>query len=189
MDKERTFVLIKPDGVKKALIGKIIQRFEDSALKLIALKMLWVDEKHAKQHYKLDEEWAKKVYEKTLSAYQKEGKKLEFKSHMDLGLEIQKRNIDFITEGPVIALVLEGNHAIEIVRKMVGHTEPRQALPGTIRGDFASLESYADSDEKKQAVRNLIHASDSTSNATHEIALWFTPKEIHNFKTIHDFIS
>ena len=92
--------------------------------------------------------------------------------------EIRKRNIDFIREGPVVAIVLEGPHAIEIVRKIIGHTEPRQAIPGTIRGDFISIESYAVSDAEGRAARNLVHASDSAENANREVDLWFKKNEI-----------
>ena len=105
--------------------------------------MVWASEDLAKNHYFLDEQWAKNVYEKTKAAYEKEGKKLEYQNHLDLGKTIQKWNMEFLREGPAIAIVLEGPHAVEIVRKMVGSTEPRQASPGTIRGDFAAVESYA----------------------------------------------
>jgi nucleoside-diphosphate kinase len=105
---------------------------------------------------------------------------------MDLGQTIQSWNMNFLREGPVVAIVLEGPHAVEIVRKMVGSTEPRQALPGTIRGDFASIESYPVADKKKMALRNLIHASDSVDNAKREISLWFKEEEVISHKTIHD---
>ncbi|HTZ41990.1 MAG TPA: nucleoside-diphosphate kinase [Candidatus Omnitrophota bacterium] len=175
---EKTLVLIKPDGVKRNIIGKIISRFEDTGLKIIAMKMVHIDEEHAGKHYPLDEEWAKAVFEKTKSVYDRENKPMKYKTHMEWGNEIRKRNMEFLREAPVVAMVLEGPHAIEIVRKIVGHTEPRQALPGTIRGDFYSIESYAASDAEGRSVRNLIHASDSAANAEKEIALWFRPEEI-----------
>lgn len=175
---EKTLVLIKPDGVKRDIIGKIISRFEDTGLKIAAMKMIHVDEKHAGEHYPLDEEWAKAVYEKTRSVYEKENRPMKYNNYLEWGKEIRKRNINFIKEGPVVAMVLEGPHAIEIVRKIVGHTEPRQATPGTIRGDFFSIESYSVSDSEGRSVRNLIHASDSTQNANREIALWFKEEEI-----------
>ena len=183
---EKSLVLIKPDGVKRCLIGKIISRIEDTGLKICAMKMIWADEKLAQNHYKLDESWAKNVFEKTKAGYEKEGKKLPYKNHLDLGTTIQKWNMNFLKEGPVISLVVEGPHAIEIVRKLVGSTEPRQAAPGTIRGDFASIESYAVADAKSRVIKNLIHASDSPENGKREIALWFSPKEVHNYKTIND---
>jgi len=182
--QERTLVLIKPDGVKRGISGKIISRFEDSGLKIIALKFIWADEELAKNHYYLDEEWAKGVYEKTKKNYDKEGKKFPYKNHLEVGKQIQSWNMDFLTEGPVIAIVLEGPHAIELARKMIGSTEPRSSLPGTIRSDFASIESYPVADANKRVMRNLVHASDSVESAKREINLWFSPEEIHsNYKT------
>lgn len=181
MTQERTLVLIKPDGVVRSLTGEIISRFEKTGLKIIGIKMVWVDETFAKQHYKLDEVWAKNVYDKTKTTKEKEGQPFPYKDHMEYGSMIQSWNAKFLQEGPVIAIVLEGPHAIEIVRKMVGSTEPKQASPGTIRGDYASIESYTLANTKSRVLRNLIHASDSIENAEHEIGLWFTPKEIHTY--------
>jgi len=183
---QKSLVLIKPDGVKRCIIGRIISRLEETGLKICAMKMIWADENLAKNHYKLDEEWAKNVFNKTKASYEKEGKKLPYKDHMDLGLTIQKWNMNFLKEGPVIAMVIEGPHAIELIRKIVGSTEPRQAAPGTIRGDFASIESYAVADNKKRVIKNLIHASDSEENGKREIALWFSPNEVHSYKNVHD---
>ena len=182
---ERTLILIKPDGVKRGISGKIISRFEDACLKIIALKMIWADKELAKNHYFLDEEWARSVYEKTKKNYEKEGKSFPYKNHMEIGEQIQKWNMDFLVEGPVIAVVLEGYHAVEIARKIVGGTEPRSSLPGTIRGDFASVESYPVADAKKRVLRNLIHASDAVESAKREINLWFSPEELHSdYKTL-----
>jgi nucleoside-diphosphate kinase len=176
--KERTLVLIKPDGVKRGISGKIISRFEDTGLKMIAMKMAWVDEEHAGKHYPLDEEWAKKVFEKAAAVCEKEGKPMKFKNYLEFAADLRKKNIDFIKEGPIIAMILESPHAIEIVRKIIGHTEPRQAIPGTIRGDFISIESYAVGDAEERVARNLVHASDSAKNAKREIDLWFRKDEI-----------
>lgn len=175
---ERTLVLIKPDGVKRSIVGKIISRFEDTGLKIIAMKMIWINEEHAKKHYILNEEWARGVFEKAKAAYEKEKKQMKHKTHMEMGKDIQKKNVAFLTEGPVIAIILQGNHAIEIVRKMIGSTEPRQAVPGTIRADFISVESYNIADSEGRVVRNLVHASDSQASAEREIALWFKKEEI-----------
>ena len=179
---EQTLILLKPDAVQRSLIGKIISRFEDTGLKIMAMKMVWADEKLAKSHYFLDEDWAKKLYEKTSSAYEKEGKKMKWKTHLELGKDIQFWNMSFLRECPVIALVLEGPHAIELVRKIVGTTEPRQSLPGTIRGDFASVESYAVANPLNRVLRNLVHASDSTETAKREIPLWFSNEDLHSYK-------
>lgn len=182
MEKERTLILIKPDGVFRSICGKIISRFEEAGLKIAGMKMIWADDIIAAKHYPLDEEWAKNVWKKTIASYKKENKKPEYKNYKEMGRAIQTANIEFLKEGPVIAIALQGPHSIELVRKMVGATEPRAALPGTIRSDFASIESYQIADKKKRTVRNLIHASDTKENAEKEIAIWFDPNELHNYK-------
>ena len=154
---ERTLVVVKPDGVQRGLVGKIITRFEDAGMKIVGMKMSWIDKDFAKRHY--TEEIAKK--------------------HGD---HIRRFNIDFITEGPVVAIVVEGINAIENVRKMIGPTEPRQAQPGTVRGDFSHV-SYEYADRKKMVVRNVVNASSSKKDAEYEIKLWFTGKELHDYKS------
>ena len=178
--EERTLVLIKPDGVMRSISGKIISRFEDTGLKIIGMKMIWADDKLIKNHYHLDEEWAKNVFEKTKKTREALGDPFPYKDPIEYGKMIQSWSMNFLKEGPVIAIVLEGPHAIELVRKIVGPTEPRQALPGTIRGDFASIEPYAVANDKGRGVRNLIHASDSAGNGKREIDLWFSKNELHS---------
>ncbi|MBW2966365.1 nucleoside-diphosphate kinase [Candidatus Woesearchaeota archaeon] len=157
---EKTLVLLKTDAVERGLIGRIIERFENAGLKIIGMKMQWIDEKFAKRHY--TEDIAKRR-----------------------GEHVRAWLLQYITEGPVVAMVLEGLHAIETVRKIVGPTEPRTAAPGTIRGDFA-LVSYDFADKKKKAIRNLIHASGNKKDAEHEIKLWFEPEELHSYETVHE---
>ena len=182
MHKEQTLIILKPDAVQRNLVGKIIERFENIGLKIVAMKMAQASPEHASKHYKLDEEWAKGVYTKAKASYDKENKKLPYKDHMEMGKAIQARNMKFLCECPVITAVLQGPHAIELVRKMIGSTEPRQALPGTIRGDFASIESYALTDPRERVLRNLVHASDSVENAKREISLWFSPQELFDYQ-------
>jgi nucleoside-diphosphate kinase len=179
---EKTLILLKHDSVSRGLVGKIISRFEDIGLKITAMKMLLPDEELAKNHYFLDEEWARNVFDKTKAGYEKDNKPFPYKSHMELGKQIQNWNMNFLREGPIIAMILEGPHAVEIVRKLVGSTEPKSSPPGTIRGDFAMMESYSVADAKSRVLRNLIHASDSVKSADREIALWFHPKEIQSYK-------
>ncbi len=179
---EQSLILLKPDAVQRNLIGKIISRFEDAGLKISAMKMVQPNKELAGKHYILDETWALKLFNRSKEAYEKEGKKMKFRDHIEMGNDIRNRNMVFLQEGPVVALVIEGPHAIELVRKMIGHTEPRQAIPGTIRGDFASIESYTVSDSKGRVLRNLVHASDTPENAKREIALWFNKNEVHNYK-------
>lgn len=154
--KERTLVLLKPDAVQRGISGEVLSRFEKAGLKIVGLKMKWVDKSFAKKHYTAHVE--KPFYP---------------------GLE------KMITEGPVIAMVLEGLHAVETVRKLVGPTEPRQAPPGTIRGDYAHV-SYEHADKKGIAIKNIIHASGNQEEAKTEIDLWFKPDELHSYKTVHE---
>lgn len=153
---ERSLVIIKPDGVQRALIGRILQRFEDAGLKIVGMKMHWVDSDFAKKHYAAHVE---KPFYKGLEA--------------------------FITEGPVVAFVVEGISAVSTVRKIVGPTEPKSAQPGTIRGDFAH-HSYSYTDKKGVAIKNLIHASGTKEEADAEVALWFGEQELHTYKTVHE---
>jgi nucleoside-diphosphate kinase len=159
MTIQRTLVLIKPDGVQRSLVGKIISRFEDAGLKIVAMKMMWIDKKFAEEHY------------------------------LDVKQRYDKRILDnltsYIREGPVIAMIIEGVEAINVVRKITGSTYPNEAAPGTIRGDFAHIsKEYANKNNKK--VGNLIHASADEKDAKREIALWFSIEEIHSYKTVHD---
>lgn len=153
---ERTLVLVKPDGVERGLIGEIITRFEKVGLKIIGMKMVWIDKEFSKKHYSAL--IAKPFYK---------------------GLE------DFIISGPVVAMVLEGIDSVELVRKMIGATEPKSSAPGTIRGDYAH-HSYGYADKKGIAIRNLIHASGNKEEAKAEVALWFTAKEMHSYGTVHE---
>ena len=179
---EQTLILLKHDAVVRNLVGKIITRFEDIGLKITAMKMIWPNEHLAKNHYFLDETWAKNVFDKTKASYEKENKPFQYQNAMELGKQIQSWNMKFLREGPVVAIILEGPHAIEIVRKIVGSTEPKSSPPGTIRGDFAMIESYSVADKKSRVLRNLIHASDSQQSAQREIELWFSKEEVHNYK-------
>jgi nucleoside-diphosphate kinase len=178
---ERTLVLIKPDAVVRNLVGEIITRFEKTGLKIAGMKMVWADEDLANKHYILDEQWARNVFEKTKKTKEAEGQPFPFHDALEYGRMIQGWNASFLREGPVVAIILEGPHAVEIVRKMIGTTEPRQASPGTIRGDYAMIESYTLANDKGRVLRNLAHASDSSETAEREIALWFTKKEVHSY--------
>lgn len=153
---EKTLVLIKPDGVKRGLMGEIIKRFEQRGLKIVGMKMIWIDEHFSKKHYSAH---VKKSFYKQLE--------------------------DFIVSGPVVAMVIDGIHAIEIVRKIVGSTEPKSAEIGTIRADFSHV-SYTYADTKGMAIKNLIHASGNPEEAAIEIGLWFKPEEIYDYKTVHE---
>ena len=146
MEKERTFVMIKPDGVQRGLVGEIISRFEKKGIKIVAMKMLKVDRELAEKHYAVHK--GKPFFEPT---------------------------VKYITSSPVIAMVLEGYNVIEMVRNMVGKTNPQEAAAGTIRGDYG-----------QHIGRNIIHASDGKETAEYEINLWFKQEEICDYKRIDE---
>ncbi len=143
---ERTFVMIKPDAVQRGLIGEIISRLEKKGLKIVAMKMLNVSRDLAERHYA---EHREKPFFQSL--------------------------VDYITSAPVVAMVVEGKNAVKVVRTLVGATNPQEALPGTIRGDFGM-----------DIGRNVIHASDSLESAEREISLFFKPEEIVEYKRIDE---
>jgi nucleoside-diphosphate kinase len=157
---ERTLVLLKPDAVQRCVSGELISRFERAGLKIVGMKMAWANEDFAKQHYTED-------------------------IAIRRGEAARRRVVSFIVSGPVIAMVLEGISAVEVVRKIVGETEPKKAAPGTIRGDYAHM-SFAWADAQDKGVPNLIHASGNVEEAKSEVALWFKPEELHTYKTVHD---
>jgi nucleoside-diphosphate kinase len=179
---EQTLLLVKPDGVQRALIGKIISRIEDSGLKIVAMKMVMPDEKTAKMHYIEDREWMENIGLKTLSTFKEKG--IESKeTALQIGQRVHSYLTDYLTSGPVVAVVIEGNEAISIIRKIVGATEPRKADPSSIRGQY-SIDSYDVADAKQRAVKNLIHASEDRKTAEREIAVWFKPGEIIKYKRL-----
>ncbi len=153
---ERTLVLVKPDGVERGFVGAILSRFEKTGLKIVGMKMVFMDSDFAKKHYAVH---VNKAFYKSVE--------------------------DFMISGPVVAFVLEGIDAVDLVRKMIGATEPRSAAPGTIRGDFAH-HSYEYADKKGIAIRNLVHASGTKQEAKVEVALWFKKEELFSYKTVHE---
>lgn len=181
---EQTLLLIKHDGVLRGLIGEIVGRFERVGLKVCALKMLMADEALARHHYQATPAWTKAVAEKTRKGCWEKGIILK-ETDQQIADRIVQWNTTYLREGPVVAIILEGLHAVELCRKLTGHTEPRQALPGTIRGDFA-YDSYVLGDAKQRPLRNLVHASSSPEEAIREIGLWFRKREIYNYSTPHE---
>lgn len=185
MTVERTLVLIKPDGVQRGLIGEIIQRFEKRGLKVIGLKLTSVEEEMAKKHYPVTEEWYVKVGKNTLSDCEKYGIKIEenigTKDPIEIGKKVHEWNVNFLTSGPIVAMVLEGIHAIEAVRKLAGETVPNLAQVGTIRGDFTTISAIS-ANIKGRAIYNLVHTSKNKEEAEEEIKLWFNEEELHNYK-------
>ncbi|MEK7160661.1 MAG: nucleoside-diphosphate kinase [Patescibacteria group bacterium] len=187
MKNERTLVLIKPDGVQRSLIGEIIKRYERSGLKLVALKFFVPDSETIKKHYLIDPEWTRKVGEKSIAAYEKKGMKAPFSEPVKCGEAVLGRLAKYLTSGPMVAMVWQGNKAVGIVRKITGGTEPLTSDVGTIRGDF-TIDSYDLGDADERAIRNLIHASGSVDEANKEIALWFVPEEVINYRLVQEQI-
>jgi nucleoside-diphosphate kinase len=179
MKNKRTLVVIKPDGVQRSLIGEIIRRYERVGLKLIAMKMVMPDEDMATKHYYEvgGDEWIEEVGRKARAAYEKKGEESPYKTNKDNGWAVLKANAEYLSSGPVIAMIFEGANAVELVRKITGATAPLLADVGTIRGDF-TLDSYALADADGRSVRNLIHASGEVKEAKQEIKIWFNEEEI-----------
>ncbi len=179
---ERTLIVVKPDGVVRGLVGEILRRFEQAGLKLIAAKMVLVTKDLAEKHYPehREELWVG-IGEKTLSHYKEveaDAKKLlGTNDPKEIGKLARVWLLEYITSGPVFAAVLEGPHAVELVRKISGHTLPLKSAPGTIRGDFSFDSSYL-ANTAKRAIKNLVHASGNKQEADYEIPLWFEKSEL-----------
>jgi|TARA_Y100000310_G_C20537524_1_gene741607 nucleoside-diphosphate kinase len=187
MKNEKTLVVIKPDGVQRSLIGEIIQRFERSGLKLIGLKMTVPTVEMIEQHYTVNPEWKKNVGEKSIEAYKKKGHQPPSEDPMVIANQVLDSLKKYISSGPVIAMVWQGMHAVGVVRKITGATEPLSSDVGTIRGDY-TIDSYQVSDIDGRAVRNLIHASGDVDEAQAEIKLWFNEQELFNYRHIQEAI-
>ena len=184
---ERTLVIIKPDGVQRTLIGEIIQRYERVGLKLVGLKMLVPTAEHIEAHYTLDPNWKKNVGEKAIQSYAKKGMTPPSDDPIKVGDAVVERLRAYMTSGPVIAMVWQGAHAVDVIRKITGGTEPRSSDVGTIRGDFV-LDSYPMADTDDRAIRNLIHASGTVEEADKEIPHWFSSDEITKYRLVQEEI-
>jgi nucleoside-diphosphate kinase len=182
---ERTLVIVKPDGIQRALIGEIVKRYERLGLKLAAIKMLVPTEEMIEGHYLLDPNWKKNVGTKAIESYKKKDETPPSSDPIEVANLVVERLKKYMTSGPVIAMVWEGAHSVELVRKITGGTEPRSAGIGTIRGDFV-VDSYQMADSDNRAIRNLIHASGSVPEAEMEIPHWFSPKEVINYRVPHE---
>jgi len=178
--KERSFVIVKPDGVQRGLIGEILRRFERTGLKLVCLKLTMLDEKKLWEHYGKDDAWFEKKGTKMIEDKKAAGLPAD-KPAIEFGKDIIRVLVKFMTAGPVVVMVWEGNQAVAVVKKLVGGTEPATSDVGTIRGDL-TLDSYAISAVDDRAVRNLVHCSDAPDEAEREIKLWLDPKDILDYK-------
>ncbi|MGB9707377.1 MAG: nucleoside-diphosphate kinase [Microgenomates group bacterium] len=187
---EQTLIIVKPDGVKRGLVGEIIKRLESTGLKLVACKMLLPTKELAEKHYPKDRrEFIDGMGNKTLENYKELGldpqKMLGTNDPHEIGLMIRGWLIEYITSDPVVAMIWEGPLAVSLVRKIAGNTLPFKAECGSIRGDLA-FDSSALANTAKRAIKNLIHASGSKEEAQYEIPLWFSSDEICSYKRVEE---
>jgi nucleoside-diphosphate kinase len=159
---ERTLIVLKPDAVKRGIIGEIITRFERVGLKIVGCKMIRPGRDHYYEHYEGISQMATRRGQKALDV-----------------------TLSMMEEGPVIAFVLEGVEAVALVRKMVGTTEPKEAQPGTVRGDYAHI-SFGYADKNGVGIPNIIHASGDAKEAEQEISHWFSDSELFDYETVYE---
>lgn len=179
---ERTLVILKPDAVQRGLVGEILARFEKIGLKVVGMKMLIPSEELVTTHY--PDDMIPIVGNKTKKDWDAYGVEYD-QTVEEIGAEIVQATRDFMRSAPVVAMIFEGGHAVEVVRKMVGSTGPKDSAPGTIRGDFAHL-SLGRASLLKRGAANLVHASGSVEEAKQEIALWFKPDELYEYRLVHE---
>ncbi len=182
--KERTFVIIKPDGIQRSLTGEIISRFERVGLKTVGMKMIMATEDQCWKHYNKDDEWFQSKGENAVANREKLGLPVE-KEAIEYGRDIIGVVVKYMVASPVIVMALEGNEACTVVKKLVGGTEPATADIGTIRGDF-TIDSYQITDVDGRAVRNLVHCSDNPEEADYEIGLWFDKSELIDYRLVQE---
>jgi nucleoside-diphosphate kinase len=184
---ERSLVLIKPDGVQRGLVGEIITRFEKKGLKISAMKMVWPTSEMAKKHYDQPESAMIMLGTRTLESYAEKGLTHPMSDPIEIARDIQSRLVKYLVVGPVVAMIVEGAHAIAHVRKIRGGTNPLSADIGTITGDY-TIDSYFLSDADERAIRNLVHASGTVEEAENEIKIWFSEQEVHDYDLAIDKI-
>ncbi len=182
--KERTLVIIKPDGVQRSLVGEIISRFERVGLKMTAMKMVVAKPEQCWEHYHKDDEWFLVKGTQLVENLKNAGLPVE-KEAIEYGRDIIGVLVKYMTASPVVVMVLEGNIATAVVTKLVGGTEPTTADIGTIRGDYA-IDSYQIANQDNRGVRNLMHCSENPEEAEREIKIWFTEDEIIKYRLIHE---
>ena len=191
LKEEKTLILVKPDGVKRGLIGEIMGRIEQRGLKVIAMQMVWADKAQLAKHYSDSEANLRAMGEKTLATYQKYEldpvREIGTADAVKIGKMVHGWIVDFMSSGPIVKMVVQGIHAVEMVRKIVGGTLPSQADMGTLRGDY-SVDSAVLANAQKRGVRNIVHASGNVAEAEAEINLWFKDGEIHEYKRAEEDI-
>lgn len=183
--QEKTFVMVKPDGVVKGLVGEVISRMEQRGLKVVALKMFTPTKAQIDSHYPKNDTWVSGLGVNTKATYEKYGhdvkKHLNTDDELEIGKIVRGWILNTMTAGPVVVMVFEGLHAVDMVRKVVGSTVPSSAPVGTIRGDF-SIDSPLLANLQKRSLLNLVHASGTTDEAVREIDHWFNVGEIVSYE-------
>lgn len=183
--EEKTLLIIKPDGVRKGLIGEIIRRVEQRDLKIIAIEMFQSTHEQIDEHYPKNEEWITRLGSKTLATYTKYNispkKELGTDDPKKIGLMVREWLVNYMTSAPLVRMVIQGVHSVDMVRKIAGATLPYLADMGTIRGDYSN-DSPVVANIEKRAVMNLVHASETLEEAKHEIEFWFGKSPIYNYK-------
>ena len=184
MKTEKTLVIIKPDGVQRSFVGEIIQRIERTGLKIIAMKMIVPTADQCLKHYNKDDKWFLEKGTRIVNDRKSRGDKIT-KEAIEYGRDIMGRLVSFMTSGPDVLMVVEGNQSVGIVKKLVGTTEPLTSDVGTIRGDF-TLDSYGLADSERRAIRNLIHCTDKPSESDREIKTWMKSEEMIKYTSIQE---
>ncbi len=185
MKRQRALIIIKPDGIQRGLMGKILKRFEQVGLKIVGLKFIWASKEQIVNHYPETDSWFIKVGQRTLTNYQKKGldvkKVFGTDEAVSIGKTVKKWLIKYLQESPLLVFVVEGYEAVEACRKLSGNTIPLLASPGTIRGDF-SHDCIDLANEQNRPLRNLIHASDTVEDGEKEIKVWFSEDELFKYE-------
>jgi nucleoside-diphosphate kinase len=184
---ERTLVVIKPDGVQRSLVGEVISRYERTGLKLVGLKFLRPTADMIRVHYTIDPEWLRKIGEKAINSAIEKGQPIPEGAPEEIGETVLGSLTEYFSAGPVVAMVWEGAHAVAIVRKITGGTEPLCSDVGTIRGDFV-IDSYQMAGADGRSIRNVVHASGTPSEAEQEIKHWFKKEELMEYVTAQEEI-
>lgn len=189
--EERTFLMVKPDGVRRGLIGEVVRRVEQRGLKIIAMQMFLPTREQMNDHYPKDEAWIRRVGQKTLATYAKYSydakTELGTEDDLEIGNKVRGWLIDFMISAPLVKMVVEGVHAVDMIRKLVGNTIPALAEMGTIRGDY-SVDSAISANKDRRPIYNLVHASETSEEAAHEISHWFSPEAIHSYSRAEEGI-
>ena len=187
--EERTFMMVKPDGVRRGLTGEILRRIEQRGLKIIACALIVPKRAEVDKHYPKDTKWIRRIGEKTMGTYVKYGidpkKEVGTDDLEKIGRIVREWLLDYMSSGPVLKMIIEGVHAIDMVRKLCGTTIPLNAELGSIRGDF-SADSPVAANSDKRAIHNLVHASENEAEANHEIKLWFKSADLHSYRRIEE---